>query len=130
MLWRSDQQYHHLKALLILSIPQLLHEIGALGLADLRIKGRRPPRPSAPSARGLFSGKAVHRTPLRSLRLPLPYSPDPTPIEMASARLEAVIRRAAARTYDDPWRVTGQVCGLFTDEACYNVFKAAGYDTD
>lgn len=59
-----------------------------------------------------------------------PYSPDLNPIEMAFAKLKALIRRAAARTYDDLWRVAGHVCDLFTEEECYNFFKAAGYETD
>ena len=59
-----------------------------------------------------------------------PYSPDLNPIEMAFAKLKALIRRAAARTYDDLWRAVGHVCDLFTDEECYNFFKAAGYETD
>ena len=59
-----------------------------------------------------------------------PYSPDLNPIEMAFAKLKALIRRAAARTYDDLWRAAGHVCDLFTDEECYNFFKAAGYETD
>jgi transposase len=59
-----------------------------------------------------------------------PYSPDLNPIEMAFAKLKALIRRAAARTYDDLWRVVGHVCGLFTKDKCYNFFKAAGYETD
>jgi len=59
-----------------------------------------------------------------------PYSPDLNPIEMAFAKLKALIRRAAARTYDDLWRAVGHVCDLFTDEECYNFFKAAGYETN
>lgn len=59
-----------------------------------------------------------------------PYSPDLNPIEMAFAKLKALIRRAAARTYDDLWRVAGHVCDLFTDQECYNFFHAAGYGTD
>ncbi len=59
-----------------------------------------------------------------------PYSPDLNPIEMAFAKLKALIRRAAARTYDDLWRTVGHVCDLFTEEECFNFFKAAGYETD
>lgn len=59
-----------------------------------------------------------------------PYSPDLNPIEMAFSKLKALIRRAAARTYDDLWRVVGNACDLFTEEECYNFFKAAGYETD
>jgi transposase len=59
-----------------------------------------------------------------------PYSPDLNPIEMAFAKIKALIRRAAARTYDDLWRVAGYVCDLFTEEECHNFFKAAAYETD
>ncbi len=59
-----------------------------------------------------------------------PYSPDLNPIEMVFAKLKALIRRAAARTYDDLWRAVGQDCDLFTEDECYNFFKAAGYETD
>ena len=59
-----------------------------------------------------------------------PYTPDLNPIQMASAKLKALIQRAAARTYDDLWRAVGHVCDLFTDVECYNFFKVAGYETD
>ena len=59
-----------------------------------------------------------------------PFSPDLNPIEMAFSKLKSLIRRAAARTYDDLWRAVGHVCDLFSDEECYNFFKAAGYQTD
>jgi len=59
-----------------------------------------------------------------------PYSPDLNPIEMAFAKLKALIRRAAARTYDELWRAVGHVCDLFTEEECFNFFKAAGYDAN
>ena len=59
-----------------------------------------------------------------------PYSPDLNPIEMAFSKLKALIRKAAARTYDQLWAAVGQVCDLFFDEECYNDFKAAGYETD
>lgn len=58
------------------------------------------------------------------------YSPDLNPIEMAFSKLKALIRRATARTYEDLWRAVGHVCDLFTDEECYNFFKAAGYETN
>ena len=72
-----------------------------------------------------------------------PYSPDLNPIEIIRAftrtngvhalkfaKLKALIRRAAARTYEALWHAVGQVYDLFTDEECYNFFKAAGYETD
>ena len=65
--------------------------------------------------------------------VPLPsekYSPDLNPIEMAFSKLKALIRKAAARTYDDLWKAVGTVCSLFTPDECYNFFRAAGYETD
>ena len=59
-----------------------------------------------------------------------PYSPDLNPIEMAFAKIKTLIRKAAARTYDQLWQAVGNVCNLFKDEECYNFFKAAGYETD
>ena len=49
---------------------------------------------------------------------------------MAFAKLKALIRRAAARTYEDLWRAVGHVCNLFTEKECYNFFKAAGYENN
>jgi transposase len=59
-----------------------------------------------------------------------PYSPDLNPIEMAFSKLKALIRKAAARTYDQLWAAVGHVCNLFSDEECYNYFKAAGYEAN
>jgi len=59
-----------------------------------------------------------------------PYSPDLNPIEMAFSKLKALIRKAAARTCDEPWAAVGKVCDLFTEEECINSFQAAGYKTD
>ena len=57
-----------------------------------------------------------------------PYSPDPNPIERAFAKLKALIRKHAARTYEQLWRAVGAVCELFSDEECFNFFEAAGYE--
>lgn len=63
--------------------------------------------------------------------LPLPpYSPDLNPIEMAFAKLKALLRKAAARTDDEPWKAVGQVCDLFTEDECLNYFIAAGYEPE
>ena len=58
------------------------------------------------------------------------YSPELNPIEMAFSKLKALVRKAAARTYDELWKAVGTVCSLFTPDECYNFFKAAGYETD
>jgi transposase len=59
-----------------------------------------------------------------------PYSPDLNPIEMAFAKLKALIRKAAARSYDELWRAVGKVCDLFSPQECENCFTAAGYEAD
>lgn len=59
-----------------------------------------------------------------------PYSPDLNPIEKAFSKLKALIRMAAARTYDDLWRAVGNLCDLFSARECENDFTAAGYGGD
>jgi len=56
------------------------------------------------------------------------YSPDLNPIEMAFSKLRALLRKIAARTYEDPWKAVGDVCRLFTPQECMNHLMAAGYD--
>jgi len=53
--------------------------------------------------------------------------PSTPSIEMAFSKLKALIRKAAARTYDQLWAAVGQVCDLFSEEECYNYFTAAGH---
>ena len=52
------------------------------------------------------------------------------PIEMAFSKLKTLIRKAAARTYDQLWQAVGHVCDLFSEEECYNCFKATGYEAN
>lgn len=59
-----------------------------------------------------------------------PYSPDLNPIEMAFSKLKTLIRKTAARSYDELWQAVGHVCDLFTEQECTNFFRAAGYETD
>ena len=63
-----------------------------------------------------------------------PYSPASSPglnpIELAFAKLKAMIRKAAARSYQELWQEVGKVCELFSDHECSNFFKAAGYGDD
>lgn len=59
-----------------------------------------------------------------------PYSPDLNPIEMAISKIKALVRKAAARSYDALWQAVGHVCDLFTKEECLNYFIAAGYEPD
>ena len=57
-----------------------------------------------------------------------PYSPDFNPIEMAFAKLEAYLKKTAARTIDDLWNAIGAAIEQFTPRECRNYFQAAGYD--
>ena len=87
----------------------------------------------------ILDNLATHRSPKAAailkdigawfLFLP-PYSPDLNPIEMAFAKIKTLIRKAAARTYDQLWQAVGSVCSIFKEEECYNFFKAAGYKTN
>ena len=43
-----------------------------------------------------------------------PYSPVFNPIEKAFSKLEALLRKAAARTIDDLWRIIGESLDAFT----------------
>jgi transposase len=57
-----------------------------------------------------------------------PYSPDFNPIEMAFAKLKALLRGAAARTIPDLWDAIKSALAAFTPDECRNYFAAAGYD--
>jgi transposase len=72
---------------------------------------------------------AIERAGARLLLLP-PYSPDFNPIEMAFAKLKALLRKAAARTIDDLWNLVADCLAQFSSTECCNYFRAAGYDPD
>ena len=65
-----------------------------------------------------------------SLLLLPPYSPDFNPIEMAFAKLKALLRKAATRTIDDLWELVANCLDQFSQAECRNYFKAAGYDPE
>ena len=56
-----------------------------------------------------------------------PYSPDLNPIEMAFAKLKALLRKAAARTRDSLWDAIADVLSAFTPSECANYLAHAGY---
>ena len=56
-----------------------------------------------------------------------PYSPDLNPIELAFAKLKALLRARAIRTIDALWRAIGEICDLFSQQECRNYLAAAGY---
>lgn len=56
-----------------------------------------------------------------------PYSPDLNPIEMAYSKLKTLLRKRAARTFDEISDALGEICDLFNPSECLNFFAAAGY---
>ena len=66
------------------------------------------------------------RPPARLLYLP-PYSPDFNPIEMAFAKLKALLRNAASRTVEALWQAIGRLLDAFTPAECARYLAHAGY---
>ena len=73
--------------------------------------------------------KAIEDASAGLLYLP-PYSPDFNPIEMAFAKIKALLRKAAVRTVDEIWQAIAEALEAFTTEECRNYFTAAGYDPE
>ncbi len=82
-----------------------------------------------PSHKGPAARRAVEAAGASLLFLP-PYSPDFNPIENAFAKLKALLRKAAARTITDLWRVIGKSLDAFSPAECANYFTAAGYEPE
>lgn len=59
-----------------------------------------------------------------------PYSPDLNPIELAFAKLKALLRKAAARTIPDLWAAVAQLIETFQPDECTRYFAHAGYNLD
>ncbi len=55
------------------------------------------------------------------------YSPDLNPIELAFSKLKALLRKAAARSVDELWRVIADLLDEFSPQECQNFFRHAGY---
>jgi transposase len=56
-----------------------------------------------------------------------PYSPDFNPIEMTSAKLKALLRKAAKRTIPELRNKIGILLDEFSTAECRNLFRHAGY---
>ena len=63
-----------------------------------------------------------------TLRFLPPYSPNFNPIEMAFAKLKALLRKAAARTIPDLVQAIKQAIAKVTPRECANYFDHAGYE--
>jgi transposase len=59
-----------------------------------------------------------------------PYSPDFNPIELAFAKLKALLRGAAARTIPALWAAIAAALDRFTPTECRHYFVAAGYEPE
>jgi transposase len=70
--------------------------------------------------------KRIEATGARLLYLP-PYSPDFNPIELAFAKLKALLRKAAERTRDALWDRISQLLQEFSSQECANYLAHAGY---
>lgn len=55
------------------------------------------------------------------------YSPDLNPIEMAFAKLKALLRARALRTVAALWNALGSIADSVSPEECRNFFRHAGY---
>src|SRR3954453_21497509 len=98
--------------------------------ADVRERRRewidkRQPRMRLQPARLVFIDETAATTKM-ILFLPQ-YSPDLNPIEMAFAKIKALLRKAATRTFEALWAAVGDICALFSPDECWNFFKEAGY---
>ena len=56
-----------------------------------------------------------------------PYSPDLNPIEQLFAKLKALLRKAAARTFEALLAAIAASLGAFTSSECANYLANAGY---
>jgi transposase len=70
--------------------------------------------------------EAIEGAGCRLLYLP-PYSPDLNPIELAFAKLKALLRKAEERTVEGLWRLLGRLLDEFTPEECRNFLSHRGY---
>ena len=61
------------------------------------------------------------------LRYLPPYSPDLNPIELAFAKLKALLRKAGKRSVEELWNYLGQALDVFTSQECCNYLSHDGY---
>jgi transposase len=70
--------------------------------------------------------EAIETAALGRLYLP-PYSPDLDRIELAFAKLKALLRPAARRTIAARWQAINHALDAFTPAECAHCFAHAGY---
>lgn len=59
-----------------------------------------------------------------------PYSPGLNPIEMALSTPKTLLRKYAARSFDEITDALGHICDLFEPLECRNYLKVAGHEAD
>jgi len=69
---------------------------------------------------------AIEQAGCTLLYLP-PYSPDLNPIELAFAKLKALLREAKERTVEGLWQFLGRALDAFAPQECLNYFRHCGY---
>ncbi len=69
----------------------------------------------------------IHVEEASLLYLP-PYSPDLNPIEQVFAKLEALLRKATARTKEALWATIGELLDEFSPEECQIDLTDSGYE--
>jgi len=97
--------------------------VPTLRRGDTVIMDNLPAHKGAEVRRAIEEGGAT-------LRYLPPYSPDFNPIENAFSKLQAFLRKAAARTTDDLREVIRDALPRFSPQDCANYFTAAGYEPD
>ncbi len=70
--------------------------------------------------------QAIEAAGAQLLFLP-PYSPDLNPIELAFAKLKALLRAKKLRTIEALWKALGTLVDCFTSDECENFLRHAGY---
>ena len=70
--------------------------------------------------------QAIEATGAKLLYLP-PYSPDLNPIELAFAKLKALLRARAVRTVNALYNALGDLVACFSPTECANFLRHAGY---
>ncbi|WP_318272937.1 transposase [Ochrobactrum sp. DDT2] len=79
------------------------------------------------SHKRLAAREIIEAVGVRLMFLP-PYSPDFNPIEKASSKLKALLRKAAERTVSDLRDRIGKIVELIDPQEAQNYFASCGYD--
>lgn len=78
------------------------------------------------SHKGKAARNAIRSVGARLFFLPA-YSPDLNPIEMAFAKLKAMLRKADERSVEATWRKLGDLLAAFNADECAAYLRHAGY---